>query len=114
MNSSAPGIAKIAGEMVSLDVIERVAALVSPLHRHAADIDQVPGKGESTVLYTTDAVLDRASLARAARDAGVSELAAARRIVVVNDLPLLGNGKTDYVTLSKRAAVSAAAANPPA
>ena len=96
--------AKIAGEMVSLDLIERIAAFVSPLHRHAANIDHLPGHGESTVLFTTDATLDRARLARAARELGASELAAARRIVVVNDLPLPGNGKItgQIMTLQNR------------
>lgn len=94
--------AKIAGEMISLDAAERVAFMASPAHRHAALLEQIPEYGESSVLFTTDAALDRAALMRAARDCGVSDLTAARRIVCVNDLPLLGNGKTDYLTLSQR------------
>lgn len=94
--------AKIAGEMVSLDVMERVAVIASPKHQHAAALEQVAGQGESTVLFTTDAALDRAALLRAARASGASDLTSARRIVVVNELPLLGNGKTDYVALARR------------
>lgn len=99
--------AKIAGEMVSLDAVERVAFVASPLHHHAAIVEQVPGQGESSVLFTTDASLDRVTLLRAAREYGASDLTTARRIVVLSALPLLGNGKTDYVSLSARAVPSA-------
>jgi acyl-[acyl-carrier-protein]-phospholipid O-acyltransferase/long-chain-fatty-acid--[acyl-carrier-protein] ligase len=57
------------------------------------------GHGESTVLFTTDPRLDRLTLVKAARQIGAQELAVARRIVKVASLPLLGSGKTDYVTL---------------
>jgi len=100
---------KIAGEMISLDVIERVAYLASPQHRHAAVLDHVPGQGESSVLFTTDATLDRAAMLRAARNSGTADLTSARRIVVLSELPLLGNGKTDYVALGERARKAAPA-----
>ncbi|HTE15447.1 MAG TPA: hypothetical protein VK642_10260, partial [Burkholderiales bacterium] len=101
--------AKVAGEMISLDAVERVAFAASPAHRHAAVLEQVAGQGESTLLFTTDATLDRVTLLRAAREAGASDLTTARRIVFLSDLPLLGNGKTDYVALSRRANDAAAA-----
>lgn len=96
---------KIAGEMISLELVERVAAAASPQHRHAADIDATAEHGESTVLFTTDTALTRAGLMRTARELGVPELAAARRLMVVQDLPVLGNGKIDYVSLKQRAQV---------
>lgn len=99
--------AKIAGEMVSLDTIERVAFHASAEHRHAALLIQVPGQGESTLLFTTDPALNRATLLRAARELGVSDLATARSIAVLKDLPLLGNGKTDYVALGQLASETA-------
>jgi len=40
-------------------------------------------------------------LQKAARELGSQELAVARRIVHVRDLPLLGSGKTDYVKLGQ-------------
>jgi acyl-[acyl-carrier-protein]-phospholipid O-acyltransferase/long-chain-fatty-acid--[acyl-carrier-protein] ligase len=91
--------AKIAGEMVSLELVERIAYNASPAHKHAATVEQVSGSGESTVLFTTDATLDRMTLVKAARQLGAQDLAVARRIVKVGSLPLLGSGKTDYVTL---------------
>jgi acyl-[acyl-carrier-protein]-phospholipid O-acyltransferase/long-chain-fatty-acid--[acyl-carrier-protein] ligase len=93
--------AKIAGEMVSLELIERIGYTASPTHKHAATVEQVSGSGESTVLFTTDATLDRMMLVRAARSIGAHDLAVPRRIVKVASLPLLGSGKTDYVTLNR-------------
>jgi acyl-[acyl-carrier-protein]-phospholipid O-acyltransferase/long-chain-fatty-acid--[acyl-carrier-protein] ligase len=91
--------AKIAGEMVSLEVVERIAQHASPAHQHAATLELIAQSGESTVLFTTDARLDRVTLQKAARDLGAQELAVARRVVHVATLPLLGSGKTDYVQL---------------
>ena len=93
--------AKIAGEMVSLELIERIAYTASPDFKHAATVEQISGSGESTVLFTTDPALDRLALVKAARQLGAQDLAAARRIVKVASLPLLGSGKTDYVTLHR-------------
>ncbi len=93
--------AKIAGEMVSLDQVENVALQASPDHHHAAVLTVQETSGESTVLFTTDSALDRIALQRAARQLGVQDLAVARRIVRVAALPLLGNGKTDYVALQQ-------------
>ena len=64
-------------------------------------MEQVAGSGESTVLFTTDPGLDRLRLHHAARELGARDLAVARRIVHVPSLPLLGSGKTDYVTLRR-------------
>ena len=95
--------AKIAGEMVSLELVERIAYAASPEHKHAATVEQISGSGESTVLFTTDPKLDRMTLVKSARSLGAQDLAVARRIVKVASLPLLGSGKTDYVTLKTMA-----------
>jgi acyl-[acyl-carrier-protein]-phospholipid O-acyltransferase/long-chain-fatty-acid--[acyl-carrier-protein] ligase len=100
--------AKIAGEMVSLEVVERIAQHASPAHHHAAAIELVTQSGESTVLFTTDPALDRVLLQKAARELGAQDLAVARRVVRVATLPLLGSGKTDYVTLKSLADSGAA------
>ena len=91
--------AKVAGEMVSLDLVERIAAQASPCHQHAATLIQSDGYGEDTVLYTTDRGLDRMLLIRAARDMRAPEIAISRQIIKVDHLPLTGMGKIDYVTL---------------
>ncbi len=90
---------KVAGEMVSLDVMEQVAGAASPGHRHAAITLLQKHGAETTVLFTTDALMTRARLAQAARSIGAPELAVARELVPVAEIPLLSNGKTDYVSL---------------
>ncbi len=100
--------AKIAGEMISLEVVERIAQHASPGHQHAAAIELVTQSGESTVLFTTDTGLDRILLQKAARELGAQDLAVARRVVHVATLPLLGSGKTDYVRLKTLAESGAA------
>jgi acyl-[acyl-carrier-protein]-phospholipid O-acyltransferase/long-chain-fatty-acid--[acyl-carrier-protein] ligase len=90
--------AKIAGEMVSLERVEFIAYHASPGYKHAAVVEMTRS-GESTVLLTTDPLLDRIALQQAARQISAQELAVARRVVKVDDLPLLGSGKVDYVTL---------------
>ncbi len=106
--------AKIAGEMISLEVVERIATLASPGQRHAATIEHVAAGGESTVLFTTDSALDRITLLKAAREIGAPELAVAKRIVHLAELPVLGSGKTDYVGLKAMAENSAAPSRPAA
>jgi acyl-[acyl-carrier-protein]-phospholipid O-acyltransferase/long-chain-fatty-acid--[acyl-carrier-protein] ligase len=91
--------AKIAGEMVALEMVERVAQHASPYHLHAAMVEVIADSGEGTVLFTTDPQLTRGTLQRSAKLLGSQELAVARRIAHVAELPLLGSGKTDYVIL---------------
>src|SRR5262245_2084865 len=100
--------AKIAGEMISLEVVEHLAHQASPGHQHAATLELASQTGESTVLFTTDPKLDRISLQKAARELGAQDLAVARRVVHVATLPMLGSGKTDYVRLRSLTEVAAA------
>jgi len=95
--------AKIAGEMVSLEIVEKMASAASSTYQHAASsrIDQQ--RGESLVLFTLDPHLTRDKLLEAARNAGYPEVAVPRQIVMVEQLPLLGTGKIDYVRLKRMA-----------
>ena len=91
--------AKVAGEMISLETVENVATLVSPTGMHAASTQQDSMRGESIVLFTSDILLTRESLAESAKKLGVSEISVPRKIHYVASLPLLGTGKVDYVSL---------------
>jgi acyl-[acyl-carrier-protein]-phospholipid O-acyltransferase/long-chain-fatty-acid--[acyl-carrier-protein] ligase len=102
--------AKIAGEMISLEVVERIAAAASPGFVHAASTRSDAAKGEALVLFTTDPGLKREQLGAAAKSAGAPELAVPRVIQFMAEIPLLGTGKTDYVQLKKLAEASAVAA----
>lgn len=95
--------AKVAGEMVSLETVENIANLASPAYQHAATTQVDAQRGESILLYTTDGNLNREQLSNGAKELGSPELAIARKIIVVNELPLLGTGKTDYVALKNMA-----------
>jgi acyl-[acyl-carrier-protein]-phospholipid O-acyltransferase / long-chain-fatty-acid--[acyl-carrier-protein] ligase len=93
--------AKVAGEMVSLEAVEKLAAVASPGAAHAASTQPDPARGETILLFTTDMQLSRERLQSAARDGGWPEIAVPRRIIPVDALPLLGTGKIDYVTLKQ-------------
>ena len=91
--------AKVAGEMVSLEMVEDIARAASADAMHAATCRSDLHRGEAIILFTTDSSLTREQLAAAARGLGFPEIAVPRRIKVVDPLPLLGSGKVDYVKL---------------
>ena len=91
--------AKIAGEMISLEVVERNATIAAPGFAHAATMRADAAKGEALVLFTTAPELSREHLLAAAKAIGAPELSVPRVIRRVEAIPLLGSGKTDYVSL---------------
>jgi acyl-[acyl-carrier-protein]-phospholipid O-acyltransferase/long-chain-fatty-acid--[acyl-carrier-protein] ligase len=102
--------AKIAGEMVSLSVVETMANALWPQAMSVAVSIPDQRKGERIVLLTTEKNADRAAMQRQAKATGASELAVPADIRVVDKVPLLGSGKTDYVAataLAKEMATSA-------
>ncbi|MEZ5400912.1 MAG: AMP-binding protein [Bryobacteraceae bacterium] len=96
--------AKVAGEMVSLEVVEKVAATASPDRAHAATTVSSVQRGEVILVYTEDRHLERAQLLAAARQNGLPEIAVPRQVVHIDKLPRLGNGKVNYVVLKDIAA----------
>lgn len=95
--------AKIAGEMISLEIVETIANTASPEFSHAASTQIDAQRGENIILFTTDADLKREDLNSASKELGTTDLAVPRKIVLVDKLPILGTGKTDYVKLKNMA-----------
>lgn len=95
--------AKVAGEMISLEVVERLAAMASASFAHAASSMTDPQRGESVILFSSDPDLTRERLHATAREAGYPELAVPRKIIRIDVLPLLGTGKVDYAKLKTMA-----------
>jgi acyl-[acyl-carrier-protein]-phospholipid O-acyltransferase/long-chain-fatty-acid--[acyl-carrier-protein] ligase len=102
--------AKIGGETVSLAVVESIASALWPDHNHAAIAVPDGRKGEQIVLVTTNKDANRHDLVGWAHNHGVADLAVPRRIMAVDDIPVLGTGKTDYVQVEKMAKAEAAPA----
>jgi len=99
--------AKIGGETVSLTVVENCASALWPDYAHAAIALPDGRKGEIIVLVTTNAEAQRNDLLVWIRNHGVPELAAPKRVIPVVEIPVLGTGKTDYVSVAKTVAATA-------
>jgi len=96
--------AKVGGEMVSLNAVEAYAANVWPENLHAAVALPDSRKGERIILFTDRADATAEALQAWCKANGASELAVPKRIVVIDAIPVLGSGKTDYVALQRTAA----------
>ena len=96
--------AKIGGEMVSLAAVEAYVSAVWPDNAHAVVALPDPRKGETLVLVTDHDDADMSAVIAWARDHGVAELMIPKRVVTVESLPVLGTGKTDYISISQLAA----------
>lgn len=94
---------KIAGEMVSLTLVESKLQKAFPDAQHAVVAVPDQKKGEQLVLFTTDATIDAKRVADAMKAEGATALMVPRNIIPVGELPVLGSGKTDYMTLNKMA-----------
>ncbi len=91
--------AKIGGEMVSLAIVENCASAVWPDNLHAAAIMPDPKKGEQIILVTDRAEAPRGVLLAWAQTHGVPEIAVPKKIVCVNEVPVLGTGKINYLAV---------------
>ncbi len=96
--------AKIGGETVSLTVVENCASALWPDHAHAAIAMPDGRKGESIVLVSTNPEANRNDLLVWVRNHGAPELAVPRRVIAVVEVPVLGTGKMDYVSVAKMVA----------
>ena len=88
--------AKVAGEMVSLAMVENQVALLWPEFQHAVVNIPDPKKGEQIVLITTKIDATREAVIAHAKVAQMAEIAIPRKILTVKEMFLLGSGKIDY------------------
>jgi acyl-[acyl-carrier-protein]-phospholipid O-acyltransferase/long-chain-fatty-acid--[acyl-carrier-protein] ligase len=88
--------AKIGGESVSLTVVENCASALWPDEMHAAIAIPDGRKGEQIVLVSTSAEANRTDFVSWVQNHGVGELAVPRHFLHVEEIPVLGTGKTDY------------------
>ena len=93
--------AKIAGEMVSLTAVETYLCDLWPERNHAVANIPDPKKGEALILVTDNPDAKREEISVYAREHGIGELSVPKKIKIVDNVPLLGTGKTDYVSVQK-------------
>ena len=93
--------AKVGGEMVSLTAAEDLACAVWADSRHAVIALPDPKKGERLILVTDRRDADAAPLIEHAKSIGAPEIAVPRKIIRVEQIPVLGTGKTDYVAIQR-------------
>lgn len=93
--------AKIAGEMVSLNLVEQLAGRCFQDDSMAAVSIPDTRKGEKIILYTTHPDAKIYILKEYLQGQGFLPLLVPSKIQHVKSLPLLGSGKVDYVTLKQ-------------
>lgn len=93
--------AKIAGEMVSLNLLEELATKCFENDGFAAVNVPDKKKGEKIILFTTNAEIKERVFKKYLKTNNHSMLLLPAEIVTVESIPLLGSGKTDYVSIKK-------------
>jgi len=92
---------KLGGEMISLPAIE---AVLAPLYTDSGASEEgpilavtsVPGVEPPELVLFAAFDADRGAINRQIRDAGLSGLHTIRRVIRIEEIPVLGTGKTDY------------------
>lgn len=91
--------AKVAGEMVSLTAVEQAIAELWPDHMHAVVAKPDEKKGEQLVLVTTHPEASRDIILTFAKERGMADISVPKQVVIWEEIPLLGTGKIDYVSI---------------
>jgi len=86
--------AKVGGEMISLATVEDHAASAWPDAQHASTCLPDPKKGEQVVLLTTQKGADSKQLMASTK--GVSAINLPKKVFVVDTIPVMATGKTNY------------------
>ncbi|MDH5766361.1 MAG: 2-acylglycerophosphoethanolamine acyltransferase, partial [Gammaproteobacteria bacterium] len=68
---------------------------------HAAVSIPDERKGEQVVLLTSESNAERSTLLKHAQAKGVAEINVPRQVITVDEIPVLGTGKIDYVSANQ-------------
>jgi acyl-[acyl-carrier-protein]-phospholipid O-acyltransferase/long-chain-fatty-acid--[acyl-carrier-protein] ligase len=93
--------AKVAGEMVSLTAVETLATNAWPKAQHAAISLPDPKKGEQVILVTTQKQATVQQLADVS--SGVAAILLPKKIIIVDEIPVMATGKTNYIAVTELA-----------
>lgn len=93
--------AKISGEMISLNLIEELASECFGTSSLATIATADPSKGEKIILFVTEEVHSLKTLRAFIRSKNLSPLLIPSKLTLIDEIPLLGSGKTDYLSLQK-------------
>ena len=96
---------KLGGEMISLPAIEAVLEASFPPAEDGAPqiaVEATPDEEHPEVVLFTMVDAEREAANAHIREAGLSALHNVRRVVRVEEIPLLGTGKTDYRALREK------------
>ena len=96
--------AKVAGEMINLQLVEDAATACFPAGTHAVVAVPDSRRGEKLFLFTSSKAADRMLLRDHLLQTGHSALFVPAKIIMIEKMPLLGTGKPDYITLQQKAA----------
>jgi acyl-[acyl-carrier-protein]-phospholipid O-acyltransferase/long-chain-fatty-acid--[acyl-carrier-protein] ligase len=94
--------AKIAGEMVSLAMVEEIAKELWPENLVAAINVPDDKKGEAVILFTDNSCADRKELQKFITEQGHPELFIPKKLVFIKEMPILGAGKINYMELKEQ------------
>lgn len=93
--------AKIAGEMISLTAVEMAISKVWPDYLSAVCRLPDAKRGEQLLVYTSNPSAELKQLQQAFKEQGYSELWVPKKLEIVEAVPLMPNGKVDYVKLDE-------------
>ncbi|MGR9013425.1 MAG: AMP-binding protein [Gammaproteobacteria bacterium] len=93
--------AKVSGEMVSLTAVEQMATNAWPDAHHAAISLPDAKKGEQVILVTTQKQATVNDLAESSK--GVAHILLPKKILVVDAIPVMATGKTNYIAVTELA-----------
>lgn len=88
--------AKIAGEMVSLTLIEQLINKLWPEHQHAVINLPDAKKGEQIILATTHPQALREDMIAHIKSHQLSEISIPKKIIFLKEIAVLGSGKVNY------------------